>query len=94
MLIALSGGVDFYKLRKVYVFMTKLMLDRVAILSKAVCGHLKAAVGCSLVELLSEGVAIKGLLKEGEYLDIAKNDGQGPAGIIVKQVKAFYIRSR
>lgn len=40
------------------------------------------------------GIAVKGLLKEGEYLDIAKYDGQGAAGAIVKQVKAFYVRSK
>jgi hypothetical protein len=39
------------------------------------------------------GLAIKGLLKEGEYLDMIRNNGQGLAESIVKRVKPFYIRS-
>jgi hypothetical protein len=39
------------------------------------------------------GLAIKGLLKEGEYLDMVRNNGQGLAESIVKRVKPFYIRS-
>jgi hypothetical protein len=39
------------------------------------------------------GVAIKGLLKEGEYLDMIRNNGQGLAASIVKRVNPFYIRS-
>lgn len=40
------------------------------------------------------GVAIKGLLKDGEYLDLLKYDGQGVAARIVKQAKPFYVRAK
>lgn len=40
------------------------------------------------------GVAIKGLLKDGEYLDLLKYDGHGLAASIVKKVKPFYLRAK
>ena len=40
------------------------------------------------------GVVIKGLLKDGEYLDLMKYDGQGVTASIVKKVKPFYVRAK
>jgi SseB protein C-terminal domain/SseB protein N-terminal domain len=40
------------------------------------------------------GVAIKGLLKDGEYIDLMKYDGQGLTASIVKKVKPFYVRAK
>jgi hypothetical protein len=40
------------------------------------------------------GVAIKGLLKDGEYLDLMTYDGQGLTASIVRQIKPFYMRGK
>lgn len=40
------------------------------------------------------GVVIKGLLKEGEYLDMLRYEEQGLASRIVRQVKPFYVRAK
>ncbi|HEX5734554.1 MAG TPA: enhanced serine sensitivity protein SseB C-terminal domain-containing protein [Blastocatellia bacterium] len=38
------------------------------------------------------GIAVMGLLKDGDYLDIQKYEGRDPEATIVKQVKLFYVR--
>jgi hypothetical protein len=40
------------------------------------------------------GIAIKGLLKDGEYLDMLRYERQGLASRIVKRVEPFYVRFR
>jgi len=57
--VALRGSIDFYQLSEINLFMSKLMNDAITVLGESIGCYLKAMVGCSGRQLLSEkpGVA-------------------------------------
>ena len=54
MFVTLRGRIDFDQLSKVYILMTKLMHDRISVLSEAIGGYLKLLSAVACAKLLSK----------------------------------------